>query len=171
MLHLPFSDLPLKKCPTFGEGGNGKGGIRICLPVHRLTGSHTVTQMRHPLFIDGRPNCARQSLASTLSTPHVAVTWHCDPGRHANVITPCLLAPCLNVRKLYHPPCRFDADLEKKNSIFLVSHYSAIGDVISCDASISAIGFRGKLFLRYPHSKACLWIAIGGHFLQREVGV
>ena len=28
----------------------------------------------------------------------------------------------------------------------LVSHYSAIGDTISCDASYSAIGFRGKFF-------------------------
>ena len=29
----------------------------------------------------------------------------------------------------------------------------------------SATGFRGKLFLRYPPSKACLWIAIGFFFL------
>ena len=28
----------------------------------------------------------------------------------------------------------------------LVSHYSAIGDIISCDAPHSAIGFRGKFF-------------------------
>ena len=33
---------------------------------------------------------------------------------------------------------------------FLVSHYSAIGDAISCDAPYSAIGFRGKFFLRCP---------------------
>ena len=33
--------------------------------------------------------------------------------------------------------------------VSLVSHYSAIGDTISCDAPYSAIGFRGKLFLRY----------------------
>ena len=32
----------------------------------------------------------------------------------------------------------------------LVSHYSAIGDTISCDAPCSAIGFRGKFFLRCP---------------------
>ena len=31
-----------------------------------------------------------------------------------------------------------------------VSHYSAIDDTISCNAPYSAIGFRGKLFLRYP---------------------
>ena len=31
-----------------------------------------------------------------------------------------------------------------------MSHHSAIGDTISCDAPYSAIGFRGKLFLRYP---------------------
>ena len=61
------------------------------------TGNRTVTQMRHPLLVEGRPNCARQSLASTLSAPRVAATSCCDPGRHANVITPCLLTPCLNV--------------------------------------------------------------------------
>ena len=44
-----------------------------------------------------------------------------------------------------------------------VSHYSAIGDTISCDAPYSAIGFKGKVFLRYPPFKACLWVAIG-HF-------
>ena len=38
----------------------------------------------------------------------------------------------------------------------LVSHYSAIADTILCDAPYSAIGFRGKLFLRYPPSKASL---------------
>ena len=32
----------------------------------------------------------------------------------------------------------------------LVSHSCAIGDTISCDAPYSAIGFRGKLLLRYP---------------------
>ena len=36
------------------------------------TGNRTVTQMRHPLLIEGRPNCARQSFASTLSAPRVA---------------------------------------------------------------------------------------------------
>ena len=49
----------------------------------------------------------------------------------------------------------------------LVSHYSTIGDTISCDAPYSTIGFRGKLFLRYPHSNACLWIAIGV-FMERS---
>ena len=42
----------------------------------------------------------------------------------------------------------------------IVSHYSAIGATISCDAPKNALGSRGKLFLRYPSSKACLWIAI-----------
>ena len=51
--------------------------------------------------------------------------------------------------------------------ISLVSHYSAIGDTISCDAPYSAIGFRGKLFLRYPPSKACLWIAIGQFYRKK----
>ena len=33
---------------------------------------------------------------------------------------------------------------------YLVSHYSAIGDAISCDAPYCAIGFRGKLFCDTP---------------------
>ena len=53
--------------------------------------------------------------------------------------------------------------------IILVSCYSAIGDTISCDAPYSAIGFRGKLFLRYLPSKACLWIAIV-HFYGKKWG-
>ena len=65
------------------------------------TGNRTVTQMRHPLLVEGRPNCARQSLASTLSAPHVAATSYSDPRHHANAVTPCLLAPCLNVPNLY----------------------------------------------------------------------
>ena len=51
----------------------------------------------------------------------------------------------------------------------LVSHCCAIGDTMSCDAPYSAIGFGGKLFLRYPPSKACLWIAIG-HFYGKRWG-
>ena len=43
------------------------------------------------LLVGGRPQCARQSLASALSAPRVAATSYCDPGRHANVITACLL--------------------------------------------------------------------------------
>ena len=34
--------------------------------------------------------------------------------------------------------------------VHLVSHYSAIGDTISCDAPYSAIGFRGKFFPAMP---------------------
>ena len=51
----------------------------------------------------------------------------------------------------------------------LVSHYSAIGDTISCDAPYSAMGFRGKLFLRYPPFLACLLTAIG-HLQGRSIG-
>ena len=46
-------------------------------------------------------------------------------------------------------------------SLVLVSHYSAIGDTSSCDARWSAIGFKGRVFLRYPSSKACL---SAGHY-------
>ena len=51
----------------------------------------------------------------------------------------------------------------------LVSHYSAIGDTISCDAPYSAIGFKAKLFLRSPPCKAWLWIAIA-IFMERSGG-
>ena len=37
----------------------------------------------------------------------------------------------------------------ERASTDLVSHYSAIGDTISCDAPYRAIGFKGKLLLRY----------------------
>ena len=37
-----------------------------------------------------------------------------------------------------------------RGSASIVSHYSAVGNTISCDAPYSAIGFKGKLFLRYP---------------------
>ena len=51
----------------------------------------------------------------------------------------------------------------------LVSHYSAIGDTISCDTPYSTMGFRGRLFLRYPPCQVCLWIAIG-HFYGKKWG-
>ena len=64
------------------------------------TSYHTVTQMRHPPLVEGRPNCARRSLASTLSAPRVAARSYCDPGRHGkSFVTPCLLTPFLNVPK------------------------------------------------------------------------
>ena len=48
-------------------------------------------QMRHlKRLLEGRPNCARQSLASTLPAPRVAATSYCHPGRHTNVVTPCI---------------------------------------------------------------------------------
>ena len=53
----------------------------------------------------------------------------------------------------------------------LVSHYSAIGDAISCDALYSEIGFRDKLLLRYPPSKAFQSFDCDRPFLQKEVGV
>ena len=52
--------------------------------------------------------------------------------------------------------------------VSLVSHYSAIGDTISCDAHCSAMGFRGVLFcdtpppVRQGHYYTCLAIRGGG---------
>ena len=53
--------------------------------------------------------------------------------------------------------------------VTLVSHYSAIGDTVSCDAPYSAMGFRGKFFLRCPPCWVSLWIAIG-HFYGKKWG-
>ena len=41
-------------------------------------------------------------------------------------------------------------ELRKEKLRTLVSHCSAVGETISCDAPYSTIGFRGKIFLRYP---------------------
>ena len=79
------------------KGGHGKGGIRICLPVHCLpvgrTSNNTVTQMRHPLVVERWPDCARQSLASMLSALAIAATSYCRPSCHANVVPPVCLLP------------------------------------------------------------------------------
>ena len=90
---------------TFKRGVTERGvfafACQYIVSPRGRTGNRTVTQMRHPLLVEGRPNCARQSLASALSAPRVAATSYCHPGRHANVITPCLLTPCLNVPKTF----------------------------------------------------------------------
>ena len=82
------------------------------------TSNRTVTQMQHPLLVEGRPNCARRSLASALSAPRVGATSYCDAGGHANVVTPMFAYPLfkrpqklvstktllLQGRKKYTPP-------------------------------------------------------------------
>ena len=53
----------------------------------------------------------------------------------------------------------------------LVSHYSAIGDTISCNAPYSAKGFRGKIFLRWsaiPQETQCDRVL--PHFRDRDKG-
>ena len=64
--------------------------------------------MRHPFLVEGRPNGARQSLASTLLEPRVAATSYCDPGRH----TPPVCLPPVNVPNLSGPKKRCDCDFE-----------------------------------------------------------
>ena len=59
--------------------------------------------------------------------------------------------------------------MEAKRRGNLVSHYSAIGDTISCDAPYSAIGCRGKLSLRYPLFG--LSLDCDRPLLRKEVGV
>ena len=85
-------------CRARLKGGETERGVlafacQYIVSPRGRTGNRTVTQTRHPLLVEGRPNCARQSLASALSAPRVAATSYCDPGRHADVVTPCLLTP------------------------------------------------------------------------------
>ena len=51
-----------------------------------------------------------------------------------------------------------------------LSHYSATSDTISCDDPCGAIGFRSKLFLRYPPLLG-LSLDCVRPFLRKEVGV
>ena len=53
--------------------------------------------------------------------------------------------------------------------IISVSHYSAIGDTISCNAPCSAIGFRGRLFCDSPLQG--LSLDCDTPFLLKEMGV
>ena len=54
--------------------------------------------------------------------------------------------------------------------IVLVSHYSVIGDTISCDAPYIRDRLQRQVFLpRYLPSKACLWIVID-HFHGKKWG-
>ena len=55
------------------KGGVTEGGV-FAFAFQYWTGSCSVTQMRHPLLIEGRPNCARQLLASILLAPRAAAT-------------------------------------------------------------------------------------------------
>ena len=96
---------------TFKRGVTERGVFRYACPyivsLRGWTGNRTATQMQHSLLVEGRPNCARQLLASTFLAPCVAATSYCefcDPGHHANVDTPCLFTPFLNVPKKCLPP-------------------------------------------------------------------
>ena len=108
----------LQKSGTFKRGVTEKAvftfACQYVVSPRGRTGNRTVTQMRRLLLPEGRPNCARQSLASTLSAPCVncarqslasTLSAPCvaatDLDRHANVVAPCLLTPCLNVPNLW----------------------------------------------------------------------
>ena len=98
--------------------------------------------MRHPLLVEGRPHCARQSLASTLSAPRVGETLCCDPGRHANVITPCLLTPCLNVPKVI--------TIGDKNVTYLTFTPDKLFEVFPCVSCVFAKEVLGESILNCP---------------------
>ena len=87
---LGSNDLLHPLLTTFGD-------FAIFDPSPRLSGWQCCHTNATSSPSEGRPNCARQSLASTLSAPRVAATSYCDPSRHANVVTPCLRTPHLNV--------------------------------------------------------------------------
>ena len=79
------------------EGGDGKGDIRVCLPAGPATVlSHNCDI---PSLPEGRPKRTRKSLASTVSVHCVPAASYCHPCRHANVVAPCLLSPCLDLPK------------------------------------------------------------------------
>ena len=90
---------------------------QICFAVHCLS----VRSDRQPYLVEGRPNCARQSLASTVSAPRVAATLFCHPGRHANVVAPCLLTPGLNVPN--HLAVLNPTPWKKKKGEFSFAHW------------------------------------------------
>ena len=91
------------KCRAHLKGGQRKGWYSHLLATTlslRAAGPATVLSHKcgsTPLVVERRPNCAQQLLASTLSAPRVAATLYCDPGRYANVVTPCLLT-CPKIR-------------------------------------------------------------------------
>ena len=54
--------------------------------------------------------------------------------------------------------------------VLLVSHYSAIGSTIACDAPYSAVGFRGKFFQRCPPPRPVFGLRLA-IFKTRSEGV
>ena len=96
------------------------------------------------------PNCRKPEVAPVwfeiegLCTNPLSLNWALNQVPFKRGVTEregsihiCLPVHCFSARSDRQPYCS-------------VSHYSAIGDTISCDAPDSTIGFRGKLLLRYP---------------------
>ena len=69
------------------ERGVCASGCQCIVSLHCRTGSRTVTQIERPLLVEGRPNCVRQSLASTVSALIVGASLYRHPRRHAKVVT------------------------------------------------------------------------------------
>ena len=103
------------------RGGNGKGGIRIRLPVHCLSARS-----------DRQPYCRTNATSSPWFQDDLSVRdnclpvhcWHlasrratsyCDPGCHAYVVSPCLLTACLHVvRWAKTPVLKTDTRMSKR---------------------------------------------------------
>ena len=60
----------VQRSGTFNGGVMERGvfafACQYIVSLRSQTGNRTLTQMRHPLLVQGRPDCTRQSLASTL---------------------------------------------------------------------------------------------------------
>ena len=126
-----------------------KTPVNIHISIPRLCRVDWVDFLGSGEFQQNCPQISQQILRRYFSANFSALFLHC-----------CRSLP---------PPKKTSLKFTPKNLQALVSHYAAIGDTISCDAPYSAIGFRGKLFLRLPPCYVCLWIAIG-HFYGKKSG-
>ena len=119
---------------------------------HRVTTPETLGKPRLPPQNPAEtPQSPRRDPAEPSQRPAQSPLRGKFPRRALRRVVPPRMVTLRNFK-------RWDLSHLPKN---LVSHYSAIGDTISCDAPYSAMGFRGKLFLRYPPFLACLLTAIG----------
>ena len=103
----PSPSTPLRPLSGFKRRVTERVVFAFACQYNRQLYCHT--RHRHPLLVEGRPNCARQSLA----TLAVAATSYWHPGRHANVVTPCLFSPCLSRPDLGARPTAGSSQVEE----------------------------------------------------------
>ena len=89
----------------FKRGVTERGVSRIrvfaCKYIVSLRTARPATVLPHkcniPSLVEGRPCCAWQLFASTMSGCRAMAAWYCCLGCHVNVVTRCLLTPCGNL--------------------------------------------------------------------------